>query len=570
MNPTLTLQDDGRLRLRYLLHELPSAQHKAGLAGLLFHSQNMQSRGLVGGIEIAVLESRAAEIVVGPDEIKTTFEDLYDAAPVTIYSRTRFTGKEPEEIVEVPVEGDTSGKTEKRYVYSSFRPLGRFFEHLLTGGPEDPWLKLWRNMLWAVLRAQPAARGDYETRANNEPLSLPANIWNALLKAAKARTKGKLIVDSVAGSLFVGAQAANAERVAFQGPVELNLLLHFWQLVTPIFAPRTIDVKNRRMTDQGYLLAIPEVTDLEEFLYKIERFWQSRTPKLSGYRPEQAVIDVPQEGGLEFIYDLAHARTDQDARLSFSISGVEWFHQEKQGNNVRMHGQGRIRADRSMLRNYESARQRRGSPLFKQLIIGNLLADRPWHQGAADLCALYPAEFFIKTDQTPRFAFFGTDARQRFKAIMHDLKAQERPAMNPMNTALVDDALIARVYQLIGAYIVHRAQERSGLKRCDFIKGEDGRVRYPKEWREAVEKVAKDAFLAMRGRNDREFRAFFTGTICSVPQFFGRQEDFIAVSQAIISDPDLIKDLSMLALSAHAWMPVGDPDAESESAAASN
>lgn len=566
MNPELTLQHDGHLRLRYHLHELPSAQHKAGLAGLVFLSRSMQSRGLTGHIEIVAMDADSAEIVVSLDSLKTTFDDLYDAVWRELYSPSKWAGKEPKRIEEVPVKGDATGKTEKRFVYDEFRPTGGFFAHLLDGGAGSPWLRLWQDMLWAVLRAQPTTRGDYEARASRQPLSIADKTWEALLKAAKGRTKSKLIVESIAGSLFVGAQASSAERVSFQGPVELNLLLHFWQLVTPLFAPRTIDVKNHRMTDQGYLLTIPEVSDLAEFVDDIERFWKSRKTDLSGYRPEQAVIDVPQEGGLEFLYDLAHLHADQSAGLSLSISGIEWYHQEKQGNNIRMHGHGRIRADRALLRRYEAARRRHGNPLFKHLTLGNLLAGRPWHQGAAGLCALHPSEFFIQTGKSPRFACFGADARARFKAAIQDLKAQENIAMSQTKPAPVDEAIVRRVYELIGAYVEHRVYERTRMRRKNFGKDEDGRTHYPKDLREAVEKVTKDAFLAMRGRNDREFVAYFTGTICSVPQFFGRQDDFVTLSQALIADPDLIKDLSMLALSAHSWMPRADQDAGAETA----
>ncbi len=565
MNPDISHEADGRLRLRYRLHELPSAQHKAGLAGLLLHARSLQSRGVAHAIEVAEVAPAAAEIVIGPEALQATFDDLYAASWREVFSASKWQGKEPKRVAEVPAKGDDSGKMEKRFVYDEFRPAGPFFVHLLKGGADSRWLKLWQDMLWAVLRAQPTTRGDYEARANGQPIALPASTWGALLKAAQGRAKNKLIVDSVAGSLFVGAQAVNAEKVRFQGTVEINFLLQFWQLVTPIYAPRTLDAKNRRMTDQGYLLAIPEVSDLEEFLDNIEAFWRSRTDKVAGYRPEQAVIDVPQEGGLEFLYDLAHRRAGQHSGLSLSISGVEWFHQEKQGNNIRMHGQGRIPADRALLRRYEDARQRHGNPLFKHLTLGNLLADRPWHHGAANLLALQPVEFLIHSAKTPRFAFFGTAARHRFIAQIQDLKAQEHTAMSQTKPQPLAEALVARVYQLIGAYVEHRAQERSGKRRRDFTKGEDGKVHYPKDLRDAVEKVTKDAFLAMRGRNDREFVAYFTGTICSVPQFFGRQEDFIALSQALIGDPDLIKDLSMLALSAHSWLPGGNADESAES-----
>ena len=410
-------------------------------------------------------------------------------------------------------------------------------------------------MLWAVLRAQTKTRGEYETRANGQPLPLPSKLWKRLLKVVEERTKGKLLVDSVAGSLYIGAQDKNAERVSFQGPVELNLLLHFWQLVTPLFTPRGVDIKNRRLSNQGFLLAIPEVSDLAEFLCDIERYWSSRRPDKSGYRPTQATIEVPQEGGLEFLYDLAQLRTTEED-LALSISAVEWYHQEKQGKNVRMHGHGRLRADRGLLRRYESERNRCANPLFKHLVLNNLLIERPWYEGAARLFAIYPAEFFVQNLHTSGLgSFFSADTRGRFKTALKDLRAKEEISMSDSEQSSISDALVGRVHDLIGTYVRHRAQERSRMKLEQFGKDEDGRIRYPRDYREAVEKVAKDAFLAMRGRNGRDFVTYFTGTICSVPQFFGRQDDFVDLSRALITQPELIKDLSMLALSAHSWMP---------------
>ena len=76
---------------------------------------------------------------------------------------------------------------------------------------------------------------------------------------------------------------------------------------------------------------------------------------------------------------------------------------------------------------------------------------------------------------------------------------------------------------------------------------------YPQEYREAREKVCSDAFLAMRGRRDQEFVEYFTGTICSVPQYLS-QEEYIAVARALMTDWERIKILSMLALSAHSYL----------------
>ena len=552
MSPEVALLEDGRLRLRYQLYELPSAQHKAGLAGLIFLSRNMQARGIGPVIQVSHLDATSTELRFGLDELQATFDELYDGAWQEIFLRSKFSGKEPKRVEEVPVEDN--GKTEKRFVYDEFRPKGAYFSYLLEGGEDSSWLKLWQDMLWAVLRAQPKTRGGYKTRANGQPLLLPSKLWKRLIKVVEERTKGRLLVDSVAGSLYIGAQDKNAERVSFQGPVELNLLLYFWHLVTPLFIPRGVDIKNGRLNNQGFLLAIPEVSHLAEFLDDIKRYWQSRRPDKSGYRPTQAMIEVPQEGGLEFLYDLAQLRIANN--LALSISAVEWYHQEKRGNNVHMHGHGRLRADRGLLRRYENERNRRANSLFKHLVLNNLLIERPWYEGAARLFASYRAEFFVQALQTPGLgSSFSADTRGRFKTALKDFRAKKEISMSNSEQSSISDALVGQVYDLIGTYVRHRTRERSRMKLEQFSKDENGRIRYPREYREVVEKVAKDAFLAMRGRNGRDFVTYFTGTICSVPQFFGRQDDFIDLSRALITQPDLIKDLSMLALSAHSWMP---------------
>ncbi|MGB0712568.1 MAG: type I-MYXAN CRISPR-associated protein Cmx8 [Gammaproteobacteria bacterium] len=561
MNPEMTLLDDGRLRLDYALHDLPSAQHKAGLAGMVFLARSLQSRAVEGGIELIDVDDAGACFEFGPEQLRVTLEDLYAARWQELASKSKFTGKPPKRIDDVPVTGDNADKS------LVCRPMAPAIGHLLKGVAPSPWLKLWQDMLWAVLRAQPKTRTDYEKVASKEPLALPDAVWKRLLKVRKAREKGGLVTDSVSGAYFVGAQARNAEGVAFQGSVELNLLLQFWTLVTPLFVPRTVDVKNHRTTDQGYLLAIPDVADLAAFVNNITAYWKDRGPEIRGYRPEQAVIDVPVEGGMEFLHEMAQRRSE--AGFGLSVSAIDWYHLEKQGKSVRMHGHGRLPANPSLLKRYEEVRDRRADPLYKQLLIGNLIAERPWYEGAARLCSGYPAEFFIRTPKTPRFSRFGANARRRFIAVSKDANPKEDIPMSDSSTAEIDDELIARIYDLVGVYLLHRAIEKGNIKEKKPPKDgkrryryprdygerhENGGVDYPQGFREAVEKAAKETFLAMRGRNEREFVTYFTGTICSVPQFFRGERGFVAVATALIDKHESIKDVAMLALSAHSWL----------------
>ena len=115
-------------------------------------------------------------------------------------------------------------------------------------------------------------------------------------------------------------------------------------------------------------------------------------------------------------------------------------------------------------------------------------------------------------------------------------------------------SLERRIYDMIGAYVWHRAEVKSGIKYADFKnkKTVDGKMDVPSPYREAKQKVCADAFLAIRSRRDQDFIEYFTGTICSVPQFLPA-DDYVFVSQALLEADgwEKIKALSMLALSAH-------------------
>lgn len=117
--------------------------------------------------------------------------------------------------------------------------------------------------------------------------------------------------------------------------------------------------------------------------------------------------------------------------------------------------------------------------------------------------------------------------------------------------------LATRVHALVAQY-VYRAEARSGIARESFrdayVIDSAGRRRLqvPDKYREAHEKVCNDIFLAMRSRRSREeFVAYFTGTICAVPQFLPRAE-YAEFAATLLDDTrwEDVKSLAMLALAA--------------------
>jgi CRISPR-associated protein Cmx8 len=107
-----------------------------------------------------------------------------------------------------------------------------------------------------------------------------------------------------------------------------------------------------------------------------------------------------------------------------------------------------------------------------------------------------------------------------------------------------------RVYDMVAAYVYRKTEARCGITWetiKDHLKVESHHQ--VQQYREAREKICSGAFLAVRSRKSREeFTNFFTGTICSVPQFLP-QDEYDAVAEALLGDKwEDVKSLSMLAL----------------------
>jgi len=333
------------------------------------------------------------------------------------------------------------------------------------------------------------------------------------------------------------------------------MLLHFWTLPTLIFAPRSIDRDGKTESD-GYALAIPEPADLCALTEETQRLLRSLDPAPAGFRPRDSRIDLPAEGGLEYLYHLARARVKRSA-LAETLAAVEVYQIKKRGNNIPVLAAERILPDERVLRDYEILRQQCHNPLYRSQRIMSLLRGMPWYHGMDTAFNHYPWEFFIwksgNERPTPRnIPFFGYDASRKFRAIEAELKNIQEGV--PMSDQDKDDLLARRVYHLIQGYVRQRAEGKSGEKYEKFKGNKDdkGRVVYPAKYSEAVQHVCTDAFLAMRGRRDKDFVDYFTGTVCSVPQYLP-EDDFLAVSQALATDWSRVKTLAMLALSANSF-----------------
>ena len=158
--------------VRYDLFDLPTAQHKAGLAGLILQLRSLEARRKLKAAEcLTDLTPTSATLRFTEDVLVTIFDDLYDAKRVRVESRSKWQGADPLDVIEGEEEDPETKKKRKvkRFVYEVVQPQGHFLRQHYPAMPEDTdWHKLWRDMLWNVPRGNPLSREPFNQTAAGE------------------------------------------------------------------------------------------------------------------------------------------------------------------------------------------------------------------------------------------------------------------------------------------------------------------------------------------------------------------------------------------------------------------
>lgn len=582
------------LELYYKLNQLPSAQHKTGLAGLVFLVRTMAERKMEPLPEITQEDDDIWKILFTRESFQALFDELYDAEKIEVESATKWSGMEAIDSRERTTEKDGKQKVEKVFVYEITVPKGTALKGVLPDGKEgEKKLKLWRDMLWGTYRGKPAARGVYLERAQGAPCSFTENTWNALLKKRGG-------TEALAGSLLLGAEGYNAEGVQLKGTFEENFLLHFAHMACPLFVTRTFAVKRGKKENSatysvewnegGYVLVMPEIIDINKYVRKYKDWLGKASPEQKHHRPLTSLIDLPEESGLEFLSAISERRLQTQDRTFFdTIEGVEYYHMVKKGNAVNVLTSAYIPLSKSTLNEYNHLVAPTGSKrplnfLYKTFCIRNLLNGIPWHTGMQSIFEQYPTEFFIwSREGSPRNApFFGHDIRRKFAEIAETimyLSEEENMETNSAGTpaANQDDRLAAKTRSIVRRFVISELKDRvkkellNGKTHLERTKN-DGDAHYSQTYQDAVEKICKGAFLALRGRKGADIAEFFTGTLCAHPQVLKssskneEDDDYILVAKSLV-DPEereKIKLFAMLALSACSYIYIKDEQQQTE------
>jgi len=552
MSAAMKIQDSEQITLTYDLFDLPSAQHKAGLVGLILLRDSLREREVVPLPNIETKGS-VVSVTLSKESLDVLMRDAY--AGFSIKTPTK---KKAPKKAGAQVASDNGSQEEKERVF----PKGTVIERLLHGGSNSPWLKLWCEMVVRTIKIRTTAQAVYK---KDESLKkIIDDLWAALPTGSDASSV------EIASSLLLGAESTNAELVGFKNRSDHKFLLHFWPLSSIVYVPRFLVRETRNgetewkeslaISDKRrgpfFVIVIPDVMNIVEFPAAMKEYIQRLDDdRIWRYRPAGAVVDLPEEAAIDFIFRMMRRRVGQED-LGAYVNAVQVFYVESVGGkSARILSEATIKPNRRVLAEYEELQDRRLNPHYKSLRIRNVLSGNRWHHGADSLFSHYPFEHFIWTKSTPSFPFFGDNVKRYFTRLDQQLNLlKENNAMNETDPAIKDDVLARRIYRLIGEYVNYKTDVRSRVKYKDLPRDAEGHKIYPKEFREAREKVTNDAFLAMRSRRAEDFVEYFTGTICSVPHFV-QEPEYLDLTHALIQTPETVKNLSMLALSAYSYLP---------------
>jgi CRISPR-associated protein Cmx8 len=308
--------------------------------------------------------------------------------------------------------------------------------------------------------------------------------------------------------------------------------LHFWPFVAAVYVPFLLK-RDLSRDSVGYALAIPDVALLADFVVAWEQVARGRDCAPAGYVPREAVIDLAAEAGLDVVRRTnAVVAAKQGASSARRwLSAVDIFHVEKEGNNVRLRGISRVVPQRRQDDEYARVRAASyWSPIFRRQRIVNVLADNPWWSGFAGLCSTTPDEMTI-----------------RHQSFQHDCRLALTEIEMKEDVPETEQTLEHLIFRRVQAYVLGKTERKYDLS-WQKVQGNPAQQ---KEYGEKKEKVAREAFLAVRSRTGADFVSYFTSTLCSVPQH-ASEGKYLQIARALM-DPksvEQVRSLTLLALSA--------------------
>ncbi len=198
-----------RITLTIDLHELPTAQHRAGLAGLILQIDSMGPDGnkrnpnLIPVIE--EITATTVTITFTRDSMQGVFDDLYAAEPVEVTVAKKWPGKAKPKPGEFFIEkkDPKTGEVKRSpgFCYDVVQPLGTCLKRHLQESAM-PWLDLWRQMVWSIPRGgnNVRSRAPFDETADHKPCGEGSAAWAHIQAFLELRVKSQFKTESISGA----------------------------------------------------------------------------------------------------------------------------------------------------------------------------------------------------------------------------------------------------------------------------------------------------------------------------------------------------------------------------------
>ncbi|MBW4603959.1 MAG: type I-MYXAN CRISPR-associated protein Cmx8 [Calothrix sp. FI2-JRJ7] len=533
------------LEINYQLAELPSAQHRAGLAGLVLMVQYLRDtqpwfkecEGVI--LELNNLNEFGVNIKLNLQGLQALFDLTYKAFTEERSTETKIKKYHRVEEVKVPDKKDkTKTKRVLRYFYTVTVPQGAFLSNWDKSNDNSQrglWIKLWRDMLWNIVRGVPATRNSFNHRINGASYSKDTrDIWEELQHPDK--------ITGQSGNYFLGAMAVNAENIPTKDKARYQFLLHFWVFAAQVYCPAVLDKDGKRKL-AGYALAIPDVAKLKNFCRVFPQVLKERDVKKWGYLPREAVIDLPEEGALDLLLLLRERIEHEtgDQQLQRMILGIELIHAEKIGNNIKIRSINTVEPVKEQVDKYKRIKKSYWCPWFRKQLLVNVLRKQPDGEELSNFLEIKPwTDFDAVLSRIPRTwlqdSTFSHDARNLFEQEI-GIKMKKR---------IRDYAQI--IYHVCQGYVIGKLKSKYKIKWDKDKKAylQDGKYIVQKEADEKKYKIANEAFLAVRSRTEgKAFIDYFVSTFYP----FVKQDEFVNFTEILFNQTDDVRAVTLLALS---------------------
>ncbi|MEL4895142.1 type I-MYXAN CRISPR-associated protein Cmx8 [Crocosphaera sp. Alani8] len=537
------------IELSYQLAELPSAQHRAGLAGLILMVREVHHQELLDNYENSTLKFSSE-----PDEyglclelnlegLKALFDLTYKAFNEYRWSTQKDKDKDynEDEIRERETQ-DKKGKIKKitEYRYSVVVPQGAFLPYWDNSDDDENnglWIKLWRELMWNIIRDKPASRSPFNKRLTEENnyYQDTQNVWQSL------KNTDKNIGQS--GTYYLGAAASTAENIPQKDIIRYQFLLHFAPFVFQVYCPSILDKEGKRdNSKKSYAVIVPDVANLVYFCDEFQDVLENRSDQVFGYRPREALIDIPQEGALDVLRLIRERIAQQTGSQTLEdlILGAEVIHAEKVGNNVKFISISYVEPITDKVDRYKDIHDLYWCPWFRKQRLLNLvnspidsegnLDEIPAWTGFDDLLSRIPRKWL-------EHRYFSHDARQFF---IKEISIQGETTVNDQTAKIRDNANI--VYKVCQSYVVKKLKSKYDIDWKDC----QGNAKKENQYNETKTKIANEAFLAIRSRTESQaFIEYFV----SILYPFIKKDEFSQFAEDLFNKTDEIRALTLLALS---------------------